>query len=84
MRNNPIQNRQYNRGRLRMKISPQLGIRNITAGAGGGPEVMRTFPVMNVQNCSTDRSRSRRRHGPGGIHIVPVIIMNIGQISAYR
>ena len=26
MRNHPIQNRQYNRGRLLMKISPQLGI----------------------------------------------------------
>ena len=54
MRNHPIQNRQYNRGRLLMKISPQLGIRKITAGAGGGSEVMRTFSVMNVQNCSTD------------------------------
>ena len=59
MRNHPIQNRQYNRGRLLMKISPQVGIRKITADAGGGPEVMRTFPVMNVHICFTDRSRSR-------------------------
>ena len=59
MRNNSIQNRQYNRGRLLMKIFPQIGIRKITAGAGGGPEVMRTFPAINVQDCSTDRSRSR-------------------------
>ena len=43
------------RGRLLMKISPQLGIRKMTAGAEGGPEVIRTFPVMKVQNCSTDR-----------------------------
>ena len=59
MRNHPIQNRQYNRGRLLMKISPQVGIRKITTDAGGGPEVMQTFPVMNVQICLTDRSRSR-------------------------
>ena len=55
MRNHPIQNRQYNRGRLLMKISPQVGIRKITADDGGGPEVMRTFPVMKVQICSADR-----------------------------
>ena len=46
-----------------MKISPQLG----------RPEVIRTFSVMKVQNCMTDRSRSRRRHGPGEILIAPVI-----------
>ena len=46
-----------------MKISPQLRIRKITADARGGPEVIRTFPVMKIQICSTERSRSRRRHG---------------------
>ena len=46
-------------GWLMMKIAPQVGTRKITADAGGGPEVMRTFPVMNVQICSTDRSLSR-------------------------
>ena len=46
-------------GRLLMKISPQVGIRKITADAGGGPEVMRTFPGTNVQICLTDRSWSR-------------------------
>ena len=47
-----------------------------------GPEVTRTFPVMKIQICSTDRSRGRRRHGPGGILVVPV--MNIGKISVAR
>ena len=31
-----------------------------------------TFPVGNIQNFSTDRSRSRRRHGPEVIQIFPV------------
>ena len=58
MRNHPIQNRQYNRGRLLMKISPQVGIRKITTDAGGGPEVMQTFPVMNVHFPSDEHSKN--------------------------
>ena len=60
---------------MMMKIAPQSGIRKITADAGGGLELIRTFPVMKSRICATDRSRSRRRHGPGGILMVPV--MNI-------
>ena len=30
------------------------------------PEVIRTFQVIRIRMCSTDRSRSRRRHGPVG------------------
>ena len=63
-----------------MKISPQLGIRKMTAGVGGGPEAIRTLPVMKSRICSTDRSRSRRRHEPGGIPMVPV--MNIAKLPA--
>ena len=47
-------------------------IGKITAEAGRGPEVMRTLPVMKIQNCSADRSRSRRRHGPEVIQTTPV------------
>ena len=30
---------------------------------GRRPEVIKTFQVMRIRICSTDRSRSRRRHG---------------------
>ena len=82
IRNHPIRNRQYNRGRLLMKISPQLVIRKMTVGVGGGPEVIRTLPVMKSQFCLTDRSRSRRRHGLRGILMVPPPVMIIGKILA--
>ena len=49
---------------------------------GRGSEVIMTFPVIQIRICSTDRSRSRRRHGLGGILMVQV--ENIGKISASR
>ena len=37
----------------------RVGIRNITMDPRSGPEVIRAFPVGNIQNFSTDRSWSR-------------------------
>ena len=48
-------------GRLLMRISRTLAIILMTAEAGRGPELIRTFIVMRIRFCSTDRSRCRRR-----------------------
>ena len=58
-------------------------LRDNTVDRGRGPEVIRTFQVMKIRICSTDRSRSRRRHGIVGILKVQVI-RNIGTTSAAR
>ena len=83
IRNHPNWNRRINRGRLLMTISPNRGINRLTADAGHVPEVIRTFQVMRIRMCSTDRSRSRRRHGIVKILRVQVI-RNIGGTSTAR
>ena len=83
IRNHPNWNRRFNRGRLLMTISPNRGIKRLTADAGHVPEVIKTFQVMKIRICSTDRSRSRRRHGIVRILRVQVI-WNIGTTSAAR
>ena len=57
-KNHPSWNRHYNRGRMPMRISPRVGITTITLDPRSRPEVIRTFPVGNIQDFSTDRSRS--------------------------
>ena len=54
----------------------------MTADAGRGSEVIRTFPVIQIRICLTDRSRSRRRHGLDDILMVQM--ENIGKISPTR
>ena len=57
--------------------------RDKTVDRGRVPEVIRTFQVMEIRICSTDRSRSRRRHGIVKILRIQVI-RNIGTTSAAR
>ena len=61
---------------------PTVGDRIDNRGRRTGSEVIRTFPVIQIRICSTDRSRSRRWHELGGILMVQV--ENIGKISAAR
>ena len=48
-----------------MRIFRTLAIILMTAEAGLGPEMIRTFIVMRIRFFSTDRSRGRRRSGLG-------------------
>ena len=47
--------------------------RKLTAEAGRGPGVMRTLPVMKIQNCSADRSATAwtgsHTDNPSGVHV---------------
>ena len=59
MSTHPSENRHSNRRWMPMRISPHVGIRMITRDPRSRPEVTQTFPMGNIQNLSTDRSRSR-------------------------
>ena len=63
MRSRLTMNKWFNRGRLLIMLTGQLGTGTITVDVGRGPEVKMTLPVMKILICSTDRSRSRRRQG---------------------
>ena len=57
------------------KISPRVGIRKITMDPRSGPEVIQTFPVVNIQNFSTDRSRSR------AADTEEILVMNVPTVA---